>query len=170
MRNLVEIFNTNDLRWLLDVDVLPEDYDTEYLIPVLDDILFEYEELTGDKFYTNFLRKSDFAAKDAAKLVVLRGCYTLFICGYKKQALDLLQQMKLKADNLDKVEFEMKRITQQLQVKAMKDAGKEKVKQSFGEMCVLMSKQLGVSIIDVRNYTVIEFVGGRKIIKEMNTK
>jgi hypothetical protein len=159
----VEIWKTNDLRWLLDEEVLPENYDTEYLIPVLDKIIFEDEELTGNKYYTNFLRKSDFGAKDAAKLIVLRGCYTLLQCGYKEQALNLLKQVKVKADSLDKVDFEMKRLTQQLQVRAMKDAGKKKEALSFGAMCANIKTQLPNA--DPRNATVAEFRGYENIIK-----
>ena len=167
MRNLVEIWKTNDLRWLLKVKELPENYDTEYLIPVLDDIMFEDEKLTGNKYYTNFLRKSNFATKDAAKLVVLRGCYTLLQCGYKEQALNLLKQIKIKADSLDKVDFEMKRLTQQLQVRAMKDAGKKKEALSFGTMCANISDKLeNVSIKEVRDSTVAEYRGYEQIIKE----
>lgn len=168
MANLIEIFNDNDLRWLLDVRELPENYDTEYLIPVLDTIIFEYESLRGDNFYTNFLRSSDFATKDAAKLVVLRGCYTLIACGYKEAAQELLSQIKVSADSMENVDFEMKRITQQLQVKAMKDARKQKEKTNFGELCANFSKQLGVSIKDVRESTVAEFVGYEKMIKKQN--
>jgi hypothetical protein len=164
MYNLVEIFNTNDLRWLLYVDFLPENYDTEYLIPVLDVILFEYEELKGDKFYTNFYRKSDFITKDAAKLVLLRGCEPLFICGYKELALDLLIQMKIKADSLESVDLEMRRITQKLQIRAMKAEGKKRGNQSFGAMCAMIKSQLPNA--DPQNATVAEFVGYENIIKQ----
>jgi len=167
MRNLVELYNDSDLRWLLDVNVLPENYDTEYLIPVLDQIIFEDEELSGNKFYTNFLRKSDFAVKEASKLVVLRGCYTLLISGYKESAIELLKQIKISADTSDKVDFEMKRLTQQLQVRAMKDGNKKKEKTNFGKLCAMISTQLeGVSIKDVRASTVAEFRGYEQIIKE----
>lgn len=167
MRNLVEIFNTNDLRWLLDVDILPEEYETEYLIPVLDEIIFEYEELKKDKFYTNYLKKYDYSAKDAAKLVVLRGCSTLYALGYKEESLNLLQQIKSKSDTSEKIDREMKLLMQRLQVQSMKEAGKEKVKQNFGELCARIKTQLPNA--DPRNATVAEFVGYENIIKELKS-
>lgn len=164
MRNLVEFFNDNDLRWFLDVEVFPEEYDTSYLVQVCDDIFLEYEQLRGDKFYTNFMRKTDLGIKEAAKIEVLKGCYELILCGYKEKALDLLKQIKTKADTLDKIERQIKLIIQQLQVKAMKEGNKEKEKISFGKLCAQIKTKLPNA--DPRNATVAEFVGYEQIIKD----
>jgi len=65
---------------------------------------------------------------------------------------------------LDKIDFEMKRLTQQLQVRAMKDASKKKEKASFGKWCAQIKSQLPNA--DPRNATVAEGRGYEQIIKE----
>jgi hypothetical protein len=163
MKNLVDVFNTNDLRYLLNVEVLPEQYPTEELVPIFDDILKEYEKLRGDRFYSNFLEETDYGIKQASKITVLSGCYELILCGRRQDAIDLLKQLKIKADTLKAVDFEMTRIIQQMQVQAMKESDKPKEKQSFGAMCANINVQLN---IDAKNATVAEFIQYENIIKQ----
>lgn len=57
MRNLVKIHNTGDVRWLL------YEYDKDYpltdLMPVYDEIMQEYEKLSGGNNYQRHLEESD---------------------------------------------------------------------------------------------------------------
>jgi hypothetical protein len=172
MRNLVEFLNDNDLRWFLslkETEVFPEDYDTLYLVPVCDDIMYEDEKLSGNKYYTNFMRKTDLGIKEAAKIEVLKGGYELILCGYKQDASKYLKQIKSKADTLEKIDREIKLIIQRLQTKAIKEGRKNKEKVSFGQMCASISEKLeNITIKEVRNSTVAEFRGYEQIIRDKN--
>lgn len=163
MRNLVEIFNTNDLRYLLDVDELPDDYNISKLIPVFDEILKEYEQLRGDKFYTKFIQDSDTGIREAAKLTIIRGCYELLLCGKRSEAYEILSKIKIKSRTLNELEFDMKKITQDIQIKAMKKGDKKEEKQNFGAMCANIKMTLN---IDVKDDTVAEFCEYEKQIKK----
>lgn len=136
---------------------------------MLDNIIFEDEKLSGNKYYTNFIRKSDLGAKEAIKLMLLRWSYEILLCNPDKkiEIQEILSGLKIKTSSLDGIDFEMKRLTQQMQVRAMKEAGKEKEKQNFGKSCVAISRNLpNVTTKEVRESTVEEFRGYQQLIKE----
>lgn len=148
MKKLVDIFNTNDLRYLLYVEVLPEQYPTEELVPIFDDILKEYEELRGDRFYSNFLEESFFALKDRIKLISLYTIQENLLCGQTDNAIKIIDEFKYKIKNYQDCDMQIKHIMQKLQVKAMKEDEKDNSKQSYGSMCADIEYYTGVKCDD----------------------
>jgi hypothetical protein len=165
MLNLVEILNSNDLRFLLKVDELPENYNTEYLIPVLDAILKEDEQLTGTNYYTNFLEDKSILGKDKDKLIAIRGIRELLFLGEKEKVSKHSKTFKLRIETLKDCEKAQNRIIQKLQIRAVKEQEKKEGKASFGAMCARVNIALKINPKDA---TVAEFREYENLIKQQS--
>lgn len=187
MRNLVNILNTQDLRYLLDVNELPDNYPVEELVPVIDIIMREDEKLTGTNYYTSFFKTSDYAFRDRATLVAITGIQELILCGYHEEAEEQKKEWKLTGKKYDDLDLAAKRIIQKLDIENMKSlckvcGGKEsdnicdhcggdgkepKVIHSFGKMCANINYALKINPKDA---TVAEFREYEKMAKQLTAE
>lgn len=75
------VIESGDFRHILDCKDLPEYYAAEVLQNTWDDLMEEYEALTGTSDYTATLRKANFRAKKKNDLNILQGAYLLMKMG-----------------------------------------------------------------------------------------
>lgn len=167
MENLVEFFNTKDYRYFLNVDFddLPEKYNIDELIPIADVILKEHEILRGDNYYTNFITNEDFNVNDIIKLTLMNGLIEAYECG--KITLKLRDAADKLADELnvkskDDAIILRNRITQKLQIKAVKESGIVHSNVSFGAMLADIHFHTGV---ELTNPTIAIYCRHEQIMK-----
>lgn len=182
MQRLVSLFNSNDLRYLLDIEELPEGYDVSQLLPVIDNIFFEYEELSGKKFYSQHLKESDYKIKQESIILALTTIQECLLLDRFEDAKNINKTWKLGVKTFEQADLKVRKITQNLNVQAMKDscpdcAGKDKdchtcngtnkVKSyiDWGAMCANVNIQLK---INPKDSTVAEYLHYEKTIKQMN--
>lgn len=170
MRNLVNLFNTNDLRYLLDVDELPENYDVSGLFDIYEDIMIEDDELRGDRLYADFIEESAYANKKKIKLTAiiaiqeLENC-TLFFPDLKEKVDYYSKQFKIKERTYEDRERACKRIIQDIQIQALKNlcpvcGGENKNCKSCEGTGKVKNNKLdyGGLIADINHYTGVRLI------------
>jgi len=178
MFNLIHILNELDYRYLinmesfpekyrylLDENDLPKEYPVENLSPIIDDILYEFEKLRGDRFYTSFMEEKHWEFQNKAKLKALEALEMIIRCKDLDSAIAIIDQWKFPIKTYQDVIREHNSITQRLQIKAMKEYGKEHVKQSYGAMIADINHYTGVELNN--KTTVAAYCRHEKIMKDI---
>lgn len=73
---------TNEFRYLLDIPgrKLPE-YFEYLLVPVWDQILFEFDKLNGDNTFSNAFKDTQADIQELNELIIMKSCYNLMLLG-----------------------------------------------------------------------------------------
>lgn len=164
---------TGDLRYLLDCgDDLPE-FDIESLEDTWDNILKEYDELTGQKNFQTGLEDVVDLSIDANRITGLKACFEMMLIGSNK-ALKLLKYWgveyeKISTENI----LNLKRLIIRENTKYKIASSKHKSinglndKQNSWIKCVVDAKNVLKRDIDAFKITVEEWVFTEKSISKM---
>jgi hypothetical protein len=155
MRNLVNITNTGDLRYLLDVDELPDNYPVGELKPIMENIYREDEELQGKTYYQSYIDENRYIIKLKRKLIAINYIKKFIQLRFIDNVERLNKEFKLKIKSIKDADIAEKHIIQQLEIKKTKQNNSEKKQvHNFGKMVADIEYYTGVNTY---NSTVAQF-------------
>ena len=173
------ILKTADYRYLLDIKH-PEkvEYFEHLLLPIWDDILTEYDNLNGDKIFTNSLLDINSDLQEYNDLIIMRACCNLMSIGSKK-GLKYLSEIGIDYEditiaNINDLKRRIALLDTNLQIKRLANDDKKDNKDfNFIQAVVSYSNILGRQI-DKDRTTVSEWIfisaECRKIVEARSKK
>ena len=169
-----------DLRYLIDCDILPE-YDIELLASVWDRLLIQYDQISGEHIFENIYADLDTDLEEWNEIIILRIHYGLLRVGHTERIHEL-KEFGIKAetfslDLMQRLRSEiMKRYTRIELDQAIESENETKAfkqKSTYIQSVVQLSQILGRTL-DHKTITTSEYIylnkEAREVIKAKTPK
>jgi len=169
MIRFVNLLNTRDVRWILDVQELPDNYQGEDLKPIIEQLMIEDEKLSGNNYYTSFIEDEDYKLKEESKIIA----YTTFqMClsnGLIEESEKIKTAWKFKIKTWEDANNKVLNLQQKLKTHEFKNKkeNKETTQLNYGAMIANLVYFLKITPYDM---TVAQFRAHELQVKQLNTK
>jgi len=157
-----------DFRYLLDVDDIaayPDGYFTDELMIAYDTILKEDQELAENRAYTNYLESANYLKNMEVRLARYNSIITIWEFGYKKEAIELIKEAKIKYTKKELLINERNKLYDTIKIRQERLKGKISKKLNDVDMIMELFVTTGRKL---ENPSVKEYRALEKIAIRMN--
>jgi len=170
LRKLVDLLNSqalnnglSDVRHLLVDDEWPEGYYDDRLAEVSEKIMLEWQQLRGDKFYSNHFNVKSNRNKDILRLRALEFVFECYKFGFKEYAVEVIQAFKFKGiTELNDITRKHQQIIQKLDIEKEEESGEFKI-YIFEDLITPIEEEFKITVD--YNITVAKFESWNKRLK-----